>query len=94
MDVGYFFDALAANGMDARNLAGVHVIALGTSTAEALRSRGILADATIEDAVPETLADRLRLSPSGPRLPLLYPRSTGEPSPPDGSYGEICHNGL
>lgn len=90
MDVGYFFDALGAHGMDARSLAGVRMIALGTSTAGAMRSRGILADATIDDASPESVAKGIPSSTAAPRPPLLYPRSTGEKSPPDGSYGNIC----
>jgi uroporphyrinogen III methyltransferase/synthase len=90
MDVGYFFDALEARGMDGRDLARVRMIALGAPVAEAMRLRGILADATIADILPETVAKSIPASAAGARLTLLYPRSTGETTPPEESYMDSC----
>ena len=57
------FDRLAAEGLDARVLAGAKVAAIGPGTATALRSRGILADVVPERFVAEGLVGALAETP-------------------------------
>ena len=61
--VQLLFDRLAAEGLDARVLAGAKVAAIGPGTALALRSRGILADVVPERFVAEGLVEALAGTP-------------------------------
>ena len=57
--VELLFDALEANGRDARALAGATVAAIGPGTARALEARGIRADVLPERSIAESLLDEL-----------------------------------
>jgi uroporphyrinogen III methyltransferase / synthase len=57
--VRLLFEALAADGRDARALAGATVAAIGPGTARALRQEGILADVVPERFVAEALVEAL-----------------------------------
>ena len=57
--VDLLFEAMAAQGRDARALAAATVAAIGPGTAGALRSRGVIADIVPERFVAESLADAL-----------------------------------
>ncbi len=57
--VDYFFAQLYERGMDARNLKGVSIAAIGTSTAERLKRHGLVADLVPESFTNEGLADSL-----------------------------------
>jgi len=57
--VELLFDALAANGRDARALAGATVAAIGPGTARELEARGIRADVVPERSIAESLLDEL-----------------------------------
>ncbi|HXR14378.1 MAG TPA: uroporphyrinogen-III C-methyltransferase [Solirubrobacteraceae bacterium] len=57
--VGLLFEALAARGEDARELAGATVAAIGPGTARALREHGVIADVVPERFVAEGLVDAL-----------------------------------
>ncbi|MBX6394953.1 MAG: uroporphyrinogen-III synthase, partial [Alicyclobacillaceae bacterium] len=65
---------LAAAGKDVRALHGVRVAAVGSSTAAALRDRGVLADLVAPEFRGSVLAEALKphLSPGDP---VLLPRS-------------------
>ena len=54
-----FFDALKAQGRDARAFGSARVCAIGPATAEALMQRGIVADALPERFVAESVAQTL-----------------------------------
>ena len=55
-----FFDALDRVGLDVRALSGKQVIAVGPSTAAAVRKRGVIADLIPEQATSEGLVQTLR----------------------------------
>lgn len=57
--VRYFFEALAAAGLDSRALAGVEIAAIGPATMEALAAHGVKADHVPERAIAESLLDSL-----------------------------------
>jgi uroporphyrinogen III methyltransferase/synthase len=57
--VALLFEGLAAQGLDARALAGVRVGAIGPGTAAALADRGIVADVVPERSVAEGLLEAL-----------------------------------
>lgn len=57
--VQYFFDRLYAKGMDARNMKGPHVAAVGKATADYLRNYGIVADLIPTVYTAEGLAQSL-----------------------------------
>jgi len=57
--VRFFFERLAAAGRDARYLAGVKVAAIGATTAEALKGRGIITDIVPKDQSSAGLFERL-----------------------------------
>lgn len=63
---------IEALGRDARLLGSVHVAAVGTATAEALRAHGIRADLVPPDAIGEALAEALiQQGVGGKRILLL-----------------------
>ena len=57
--VALLFDAMAAQGRDARALANATVAAIGPGTAAALAERGVLADIVPERSVAESLVEAL-----------------------------------
>lgn len=57
--VGFLFEALNSEGLDARVLAGTEIAAIGPATVEALAQRGIRADYQPFRAVAESLLDSL-----------------------------------
>jgi uroporphyrinogen III methyltransferase / synthase len=57
--VRFLFERLAAEGRDARALAGARVAAIGPGTAAALRERGVIADVVPERFVAEGLVEAL-----------------------------------
>jgi uroporphyrinogen III methyltransferase / synthase len=57
--VRLLFDRLAADGLDARALAGARVAAIGPGTARALSERGVVADVVPERFVAEGLVEAL-----------------------------------
>ncbi len=57
--VDYFFVQLYERGMDARDLKGTSIAAIGTSTAERLKRHGLVADLIPETFTNEGLADSL-----------------------------------
>jgi uroporphyrinogen III methyltransferase/synthase len=57
--VRLLFQRLAAEGRDARALAGVRVAAIGPGTATALRDHGVIADVVPERSVAEGLVEAL-----------------------------------
>ncbi len=61
--VRLLFDAMAAQGRDARALASATVSAIGPGTASALRERGVIADVVPERFVAEALAEALEQVP-------------------------------
>jgi uroporphyrinogen III methyltransferase/synthase len=61
--VRILFDELAAQGRDARALAGVTVAAIGPGTAAGLRDRGVIADVVPERFVAEGLVEALAHRP-------------------------------
>jgi uroporphyrinogen III methyltransferase/synthase len=74
--VGYLWQALRAEGLDARALAGVTISAVGPATARALLEHGVVVDAMpgryVAEAVLESLAAR---GVRGQRV--LYPAAEG-----------------
>lgn len=71
--VARFFDALDQQGLDARALGGVRVAAVGSSTAAALRLRGVRADLVPAEFRGDALAAALLASPR-PHRPGPWPR--------------------
>ena len=57
--VALLFERLAAEGLDARALAGARVAAIGPGTAASLRERGVIADIVPERFVAEGLVEAL-----------------------------------
>ncbi len=57
--VGLLFEAMAAQGRDARALSGATVAAIGPGTARALADRGLIADIVPERFVAEALVEAL-----------------------------------
>lgn len=72
--VDLFWQAVAESGKDSRILAGLHVTAIGSATAAALKAKGITADLVPKKYIGEELVNRL-----GPTLKkgdrILLPRS-------------------
>ena len=68
---------LRALGLDARALAGVKVVAVGPSTAEALLECGLAADTIPERYVAEGIVDALRGRDDVRGARVLYPRAEG-----------------
>jgi uroporphyrinogen III methyltransferase/synthase len=66
--VRLLFEGLAADGRDARALAGATVAAIGPGTARALRGQGVIADVVPQRAVAEALVEALRDAPVGRAL--------------------------
>ncbi|MGI8461752.1 MAG: uroporphyrinogen-III C-methyltransferase [Solirubrobacterales bacterium] len=56
---GLLLEAMAAEGLDARALAGATVAAIGPGTAKALRERGVIADVVPERSIAEALVEAL-----------------------------------
>jgi uroporphyrinogen III methyltransferase / synthase len=72
--VRVLFEAMAAQGRDARALANATVAAIGPGTAAALRERGVIADVVPERYVAEALVEALaRIEVSG--RPVLVARA-------------------
>ncbi len=71
--VDYFFERLAAQGKDARSLAGVKIAVVGQKTAASLAQRGIQADFTPPDFVADSLATHFP-QPDLAGIKLLFPR--------------------
>ncbi len=67
------WEYLEQAGKDARALAGARLLSVGTTTAQALRDRGLLPDLAPEGYEPEKVADALRDRPGTKRV--LVPRS-------------------
>ncbi len=71
--VRLLFEAMAAQGRDARALANATVAAIGPGTARALAARGVIADLVPESYVAEALVETLdlgrRQGPPGARRP-------------------------
>lgn len=67
------WEHLEHTGKDARALAGVRLLSVGTTTTQALRDRGLLPDLAPEGYEPEKAADALRDCPGSKRV--LVPRS-------------------
>ncbi|MDR2018239.1 MAG: uroporphyrinogen-III C-methyltransferase [Syntrophobacterales bacterium] len=68
-----FFDALFAQGMDARSLAGVKVLPIGTATAEFLESKGLMPDFIPKKFTSEGIIEVLEGKVKGRRF--LLPRA-------------------
>jgi uroporphyrinogen III methyltransferase/synthase len=75
--VGFLWEALYAEGKDARALASCRVACVGKSTAEALLARGVLADVMPERFVAEAVLEKLstRYDVKGSRV--LYVAAEG-----------------
>lgn len=71
--VDYFFERLAAQGKDARSLAGVKIAVVGQKTATSLAQRGIQADFTPPDFVADSLVTHFP-EPDLTGIKLLFPR--------------------
>lgn len=71
--VDYFFERLAAQGKDARALAGVKIAVVGQKTAASLEQRGLKADFTPPDFVADSLVAHFpEASLQG--IKILFPR--------------------
>ena len=75
--VRIFWDALRADGKDARALAGVKLAAVGPATAEALLDRGLAVDVSPERFVAEGLLDELTLRRDVRGVRVLYAAAAG-----------------
>ncbi|MFC1735613.1 uroporphyrinogen-III C-methyltransferase [Candidatus Hydrogenedentota bacterium] len=73
--VDAFFDALRANGLDARALGKTRVCAIGPATLERLECRGIVADCMPEKYVAESVAEALLAIGSVEGKSFLLPRA-------------------
>lgn len=71
--VDYFFERLAAQGKDARSLAGVKIAVVGQKTAASLAQRGIQANFTPPDFVADSLVAHFP-EPNLAGMKLLFPR--------------------
>jgi len=89
-DVDSFIDELMARGMDIRSLARIRTVAVGKPVRAAMLRRGLLADSTIENLLPDTLANCISVLSQDAFLPFLYPKSSLEMSPPEGCLEERC----
>jgi uroporphyrinogen III methyltransferase / synthase len=69
--VRLLFEAMAAQGRDARALASATVAAIGPGTAAALRARGVVADVVPERSVAEALVEALEPVPVAGRPALV-----------------------
>ncbi|WP_058302550.1 uroporphyrinogen-III C-methyltransferase [Gorillibacterium timonense] len=58
--VEFFFERIAYLGLDIRRMAGARIAAVGSKTADALRTRGIVADLTPDKFQAETLLETAR----------------------------------
>jgi uroporphyrinogen III methyltransferase / synthase len=73
--VDFFFDALRLASLDARALSGLTVTAIGPATADALLTRGIVADIVPDRFIAEGVIEALRGRVSDTRI--LYPAAEG-----------------
>ncbi|MEW5806333.1 MAG: uroporphyrinogen-III C-methyltransferase [Acidobacteriota bacterium] len=72
--VEFFFNRMQEKGKDSRFLGNAKVIAIGPATAEALRGRGIMADAVPSEYRAEGILESIgRFSPQGKKI--LIPRA-------------------
>lgn len=58
--VKFFFEVLEEKGFDARKLAHLKIVVIGSSTAKTLREKGIIADLVPEKAAAEELLESLK----------------------------------
>jgi uroporphyrinogen III methyltransferase/synthase len=75
--VQIFWDALRADGRDARSLAGVKIAAVGPATASALLDCGLAVDVAPDRFVAEALLDELRLRRDVRGARVLYVAAEG-----------------
>lgn len=71
--VQFFFNRLAALGVDTAQLAGIKIVAVGPKSAAALSAHGLRADLVPDDYRAEGVVALLREQVSGKRV--LYPRA-------------------
>jgi uroporphyrinogen III methyltransferase/synthase len=71
--VDYFFERLAAQGKDARALAGVKIAVVGQKTASSLEQRGLKADFTPPNFVADSLVAHFP-EPNLTGVKILFPR--------------------
>ena len=81
--VELLFEAMAAQGRDARALAAATVAAIGPGTAAALRERGIIADVVPERFVAEALVAALENVPVAGKPALIARAAEGREVLPD-----------
>jgi uroporphyrinogen III methyltransferase/synthase len=84
--VRIFWDALRAESLDARALAGIKVAAVGPATASALLDRGLAVDVAPDRFVAEALLDALRGRRDVQGVRVLYAKAEGA--------REVLHDGL
>ena len=76
-------ELLAELGADARAFAGTRICAIGPGTAQALRSRGLIADLVPDEAIAESVVEALGRDRSRAARPCccLAPRAAGKRCP-------------
>jgi len=84
--VRIFWDALRAESLDARALAGIKLAAVGPATASALLERGLAVDVAPDRFVAEALLDALRGRRDVQGVRVLYAKAEGA--------REVLHDGL
>jgi uroporphyrinogen III methyltransferase / synthase len=72
--VDYFFERLAAQGKDARALAGVKIAVVGQKTAASLHQHGLQPDFIPPDFVADSLVTHFPQAEHLPGMKLLFPR--------------------
>lgn len=83
--VDAFLDALAEAGADARAFANTRLCAVGTATARAMATRGLIADLVPEEATGEAAAAAMIEAGGIRNEPVLLPRAEGaQPALPAG----------
>ena len=83
-------EALATQGLDARELHGVTVAAIGPGTAAALEAHGVRADVVPERSIAESLLEALRELPLDGRRVLVARAARARDVLPDG----LCERGA
>ncbi|MBN1865814.1 uroporphyrinogen-III C-methyltransferase [Candidatus Sumerlaeota bacterium] len=79
-----FFDAMRAEGLDARSLGGVRICAIGPATAARLEDFGLSADLIPDDYIAEAVAESLIATGEIRGTRILLPRSAlGRPHLPE-----------